>query len=63
MLRFKPVDRRPKQLPVDLDGQVQPGPFGFALCHLVHTTSGIGDGPTFADLIRAISIGWRLTRS
>ncbi len=38
MLRFKRIHRGPTQLPVGLPPAVQPGTFGFALHHLVHTT-------------------------
>lgn len=38
MPRFRRVHRGPEQLPVDLHRQVQPGTFGFALHHRVHTT-------------------------
>jgi len=35
MARFKPIHQGLKLLPVDVDRQVIPGSFEYALCHLV----------------------------
>jgi len=35
MARYKPIDMRPKLIPVDFTRQILPGSFEYALCYVI----------------------------